>query len=284
MDLASSLGVVAASSPVDQPARSSASTPRSVPAKKPSRPAPKREAQASDSDFGRGLLEDIPVSEEEHRQEQLLSEMFVPSDEPFVEPTGGVRQVDDVNVDDEEELIDDEELAERIHPTELLDEDMVEFEVEELSSEEENRRSEFARRSPPPRGTPARRRERDDEQEFEEAQSERPPKRDRDDGRRRRSRRGERDRDRGPAQRRPTPSERPRSEVLPADEDFIVDPLDEESAEQAQAAPAESGDTKSIKFPTWFETVSPIIEANIARRGKPRSRPRRPPRDRGGGD
>jgi hypothetical protein len=72
--------------------------------------------------------------------------------------------------------------------------------------------------------------------------------------------------------------------VLPADEDFIIDPIDDESAEQAEDNRANTGDTKSIKFPTWIETVAPIIEGNIARHGKSKGRPRRPPRDRGGND
>jgi hypothetical protein len=212
--------------------------------------------------------------------------MFVPSSDEFAEPENSVRQIDDVDVDvDDPELFGDADADESTTADTMMDEDMVEFEVEELSSEEENRRSEWARRSPPSRGNEPKRRERterSESREKDETRSERPSRQGRGEGRQRRPRRDERDRGRGAVERRSEPRP-PRSQVLPADEDFIIDPIDDEAAEQSAAARPESGDTKSIKFPTWSEAVGPIIEANIARRGKPRGRQRRPPRDRSGG-
>jgi hypothetical protein len=282
-DLASSLGVAAGAAQVEPPTRAATQPPKPAPTKKAPRQAPKPASSDSESDFGRGLLDDAPVSEEESRQKQLLSELFVPTSDAYDEPPSSVRQVDDVDLVDDD-LFDETDADESTTADAMLDEDMVEFEVEELSSEEENRQSEWSRRPPPSRETEPRRRERSerpDKREPDEPRSERPARPSRDEGRRRRPRRD--DRDRGPAPPRRS-DEKPRSQVLPADEDFIIDPIDDEAAEQEAASRPETGDTKSIKFPTWTEAVGPIIEANIARRGKTRSRPRRPPRDRGGGE
>jgi hypothetical protein len=238
-------------------------------------------------------LDDAPDSDEEHRQKQLLSQLFVPTGEPFEEPESGVRQVDDVEILDEDiaddELIEEELIDEDLVDDVVIDDEMVEFEVEELSSAEEQGRSEFGRRPQAPRDNPPRRREPVETEgppDGEEPKRDRPHHRDRDEGPRRRPRRGDRGRGRSGSDRPAAPPEKKvRSQVLPADEDFIIDPIDDElDNETEEIRPDESG-TKSIKFPTWNETVSPIIEANIGRRNKSKGRPRRPPsRDRGGGD
>jgi hypothetical protein len=59
--------------------------------------------------------------------------------------------------------------------------------------------------------------------------------------------------------------------------------LDDVIEDGPSESTAASSETKSIRFPTWNETISPIIEANIARHAKSKGS-RRPPRDRGGRD
>lgn len=284
LDLASSLGVAIGSTEFEQQATGkSGATGRASSAKKPPRATPKPSRPKSaddDAGFGRGLLEDVPPSEEESRQKQLLSELFVPTGEAFETPSGEVRQVDDVEIVDDEMIEDelDEELMDvDVVDEDIIDDEMVEFEVEELSSGEDQGRSEFSRRSPPPRENTPRQRESSERSEPRESEGrrDRPRQEDREDRPPRRSRR---DRGRGrPGSDRPAPPEKKvRSQVLPADEDFIIDPLDDDVSNEVDETRPEAAGTKSIKFPTWLEAVSPIIEANIARRGKSKSRPRRP--------
>lgn len=292
IDLASTLGVAIGSTQFEEPSPKKSGSSRSPAARKGTKPKPPaKPAEAEDESwFGRGLLDEVPEPEDIHRQKQVLSEMFVPTGEPFEEPSS-VRQVDDVEVDasdlTDDETVDDEmpDDVELDGDTVDLEMDVVEFEVEELSDHGESRPSSFGRPRRDDRDGSRRSGSSEPRRSREEEPSSRDRNRsgrDRDD--RGRSRRDERGRDR-PARRRPPQSEsRPRSQVLPADEDFIVDPVDDEMAEQQSANPAESQTTKSIKFPTWLETVSPIIEANLARRGKPKGRPRRHHRDRGPND
>ena len=310
LDLASTLGIAGGStqfeSAPEKPHKRSER--KAPPSKKPRtepRPPPPKAAR-DDSGFGKGLLDEIDSPPEEVRQKQLLSELFVPTGEPIDDSDSQIRQVDDVEIIDEIEILDD---------------DMVEFEVEELTGEHEVSHREFGRR---PSEKPRPVRDRGDEADSDSDANERPRpsaprQRDRDERPARRPRQGERSTERpsersgertnerssqrpsersneGRSEQRPTRSgERPaqrrpekklRSEVLPADEDFIIDPIDEDFENDATTSLPSTGDTKSIKFPTWQETITPIIDGNIARRStnKPGPRPRRPNRDRGSRD
>ncbi|MGI9517534.1 MAG: hypothetical protein ACR2NP_10830 [Pirellulaceae bacterium] len=279
-DLASTLGVSPDVAPATPPPAASESTPvaaESTESASRSRSSKKRRSRSESpkshdeekpaaSAFGAGLI-DLEATEddrEEDAQKAILSEMFVPSEDPSVydvdDETSAAGDPDDFD-DDQEDELDGGVIIEG-------DEEFIEFEVEDLE----------------PAGKRPRRRPASREQSREE--SDRP-------ARGRRSRRDEEE--------RPARSRKRRDESAPAsgrsrsNEDEEERPRrrrrrrkstsessDSRSTRPSRAAEADLDDSTDLddhadrkpkKLPTWSETIDVIVEANLASRKKsPRRR------------
>lgn len=251
LDLASSLGVAMASTEFE------AEQPRPKPEKVPpkgkkvrseKRPSG-REDEVEEPVFGQGLLDEIEPTPDESRQQQLLADLFPPTEEgAYTEPAPSAP----------EEAIEA-----------ALDPDIVEFEIEELSS------SGGWPSSTPPRESAQRPRaeqQSNSEDDDESVAQSEPVRRtdarpDRDEGRR----------GQGGRRRRRRPERAPGDERSPQRPHAASEATDDGDDSEGETRSEKRTDFRNVKFPTWNETISPIIESNLARRkkGKDRRRPRR---------
>ncbi len=214
--------------------------------------------EVEDNLFGKGLLDDMAPDPDETRQEQVPSDMFV--------PVGNITDAE--FVDDRRPDENPEEVIEESFDFDT-DDEIVEFEVEELSSNvhrNEPRRPRRQGRSRPARQTDSSEETTQRPQSAESDRAESVPGSGTGEPRRRRNRR----------RRSPTQSSETIS-IRGPDESFEAE-IDEESLDRDDSKPERKSDLKSVKFPTWVEAIGPIVEGNIARHKK--SKIRRPKRGR----